>query len=928
MVAYADTRGRNKSIQMLLIPQLIGPGEIAERTLLPSLRYHPVAAELTTHDKQLPWPAAHSSLGDLDEEMPEGIIGEFAQSLGSKVPGRLVVSAKSWLSHGQVDRSAPILPWGADDSVEKISPLHASASYLAYVRATWNQRFPDYPLTEQDVVLTLPASFDEAARALTVQAARLAQLDTVHLLEEPQAACYDWLHLHQHDLQQALAETRLLLVCDIGGGTTDLTLIQIKSDEQGGFQFDRIGVGDHLMLGGDNMDLALARIAEQRLTEQSKPLPTTQLAQLIQQCRSAKERLLAKQGPEHVNVTLLGSGSRLIGGSRSTALSREEVLKLVLDGFFPQIDTHAKPEKRRSAIIEFGLPYVADPAISRHLAVFLARYREVSQTALGHDLAGRHLTDHNSAIPDAVLLNGGVFHSQRLSERLLTTLADWRGKPLNVLQNDDPDLAVARGAVAYAMARRGRGLKIGGGSARSYFLMIDNHSHDGQQAQTQQGVCLLPRGSAEGRPITLEKRSFALRLGQPVRFHLTSTTAAKRYRAGELVTVDDEAFTPLPPIATVLETHNETHENDIPVQLKTELTEIGTLAMSCVATESPQQQWQLEFQLRGDAAGRLTDEPIKRHPRFDNASDLIKQFYGDRSKNVDPKAIKSLRQDLEKILGRRDGWDTPLLRELFSVLLTGAKRRRRSLDHERLWFNLTGFCLRPGFGYPLDDWRIEQLWPLFAQGLHHVKEPQLWAEWWTFWRRIAGGLSSESQQILLDDIAPYLQPPSKNSKNSKIRGPKKQGYDDMVRLVAALEHLPAERKQQVGDWLLQRLHKKQESPQTWWAVGRLGTRIPFYGSAHNVVPTDVASHWLDATLALDWRKVQAAAFAATLLARMCGDRERDLTAQQRQQVAQRLRTAKASTAWAAMVLQVTHLDEQDEKRLFGDALPPGLKLVS
>lgn len=903
MVAYVNL-GADADIQLFEIEQLIAPGEVAPRLLLPSLRYHSAPGELAEPDTALPWPEP-----DLGEDLPRAVLGELARELGAKVPGRLVASAKSWLSHSAVDRTADILPWGADPAVGKISPLLASAGYLAHVRAAWNHRFPEHPLENQDVVLTVPASFDEGARTLTVEAAHKAGL-AVHLIEEPQAVCYDWLRRHQDDLEQALGDARLLLVIDVGGGTTDLTLIKVETGEQGP-KLIRIGVGDHLMLGGDNMDLTLARTAESRLLEKGARLGAGALLQLMQQCRSAKERLLAPDAPERTTVTVLGAGARLIGGARSTEFTREEVRQTVVDGFFPRIGPEERPLGRRGAIVELGLTYAADAAITRHLAAFLARYERVSREALDEKAPAEGL-----AVPDAVLLNGGVFRSDTLSRRLLKTLADWRGEALTELHNLDPDLAVARGAVAYGLARRGQGLRIGGGSARSYFILIEG------EGDKKRGVCVLPRGTEEGHEVRLTERTFSLRLGQPVRFHLLSSTADTAYVPGQLVDIDNEAFIPLPPIAAVLEAGRA---GEVPVELATVLTEVGTLSVSCLATEAPDRRWHLDFQLRGGEAGRVITGADKAHPRYDEAVERIERIYGGRSRDVQPKEAKTLRTDLEKILGKRDTWDTALLRELFAALWEGAKRRRRSADHERIWCNLAGFCLRPGFGYPLDDWRVQQLWSLYEHGVQFLKEAQVWSEWWTLWRRVAGGLSPEAQLNILDDIAYDLQPLS--DKQQKRKGPRKQGYDDMVRLVGALEHLPPEKKVEVGNWLVERLGMKGESPQTWWAVGRLGGRVPFYGSAHHVVPREIVTEWLEKLFEVDWKVVQPAPFAAAMLARMSGDRERDLEPEIRARVAERLQAVKAAASWIRMVEEVIQLDEADEKRVFGESLPAGLRLV-
>lgn len=883
------------TIHLFSIDQLIAPGAVAARRLLPSVRYHPAPGELAAVDTRLPWPVVDPG------EVANAIIGELARERGSRTPGRLVASAKSWLSHPGVDRTAPILPWGAADAIAKVSPVAASASFLAHLRAAWNAQFPRQPLERQELVLTVPASFDEAARALTLEAARLAGLPQVRLLEEPQAACYDWLQRHRDDLATALGEARLLLVCDVGGGTTDLTLIQIETS-QSGPQLTRIGVGDHLMLGGDNMDLSLARTIEARLG--GDRLNTAELSQLWQQCRAAKERLLANDAPERATVAILGGGSRLIGGARSAELSRNEVQTLLVDGFLPAVAVNERPQGRRAAVVEFGLPYAADPAISRHLTAFLADHAAASRQALGE-----RATEDQPAMPDAVLLNGGVFHGAVLADRLLTILAGWRGAPVRRLDNPDPDLAVARGAVAYGLARRGQGLKIGGGSARGYVLRVA-----GERGQKPRAIGLLPRGAEEGREIRLN-RTFSLRIGEPVQFHLLASTGDQAHPPGAVVNLDTEDFMPLPPIATVLE--SAAGAGEVPVQLIAQLTEVGTLEVDCVAVDDAAQRWRLAFQLRGGDAATLA----RLHPRFPDAALRLERCYGSRAPDVDPKAIKMLRSDLERLLGKRERWEVPLLRELFGMLWQGVRRRRRSADHERLWFSLAGYCLRPGFGYPLDEWRAGQVWTLYEQGLHYPQDAQNWAEWWTLWRRIAGGLDATAQARLGEDLLANLRPLTAKSAKDK------PGIEDMARLAAVLERLPAARKTELGELLLARLARKGASPQLWWAVGRLGTRIPVYGSAHDVAPTAAAAIWLERVLELDWKAVAPAVFAATLLARASGDRERDVNENLRARVLQRLRIAKAPASWLRMVMEVVELDEADAGRVFGETMPPGLRLV-
>lgn len=911
VVAYAELRDASAdappTIRTFAIDQLVAPGEVAPREMLPSVRYHPGEGELPEGDRQLPW---------VDDDF--GVVGQLALDLGARTPGRVVTSAKSWLSHAAVDRTADILPWGSPPDVRKISPVAASASYLRHIKNAWDQQHPDATLDGQEVVLTVPASFDEAARALTLQAAREAGLPRLRLVEEPQAAFYDWLDRHRDDLEEAIEDVRLAIVVDVGGGTTDLTLIQVELRETGP-RLTRIAVGEHLMLGGDNMDLALARRAEERISAGAQ-LGTARFHQLIQQARAAKERLLAADAPEETKLTVLGSGSKLVGGARSTPITRDEVQDLVLDGFFPVVGPEDRPAKRRGAIVEFGLPYVADPAITRHVAAFLAHHVVLAREALAdHAPAGDSLP-----VPDAVLFNGGVFRGARLADRVLEVLGGWRGAPPRLLENDSPELAVARGAVAYGLARRGVGLRIGGGSPRSYFLALAE-----AEGEERKGVCLLPRGSEEGEEIELKERTFSLRLGRPVRFPLVSTSSdVTHYRPGDMVAIGGEAYRDLPPIAAVLEAKGaEGKDEEVRVQLVTALTEVGTLEMHCVSADDASRRWALEFQLRGESQTALTAQRVTQlHPRFAEATERIHRVFGKKAQDVHQREIKTLRQDLEKIIGARQDWDTPLLRELFGALFAGTKRRRRSNDHERVWFNLTGFSLRPGFGYPLDDWRVKQLWSLHEQGVQFVPEAQNWSEWWTMWRRVAGGLTPEMQGELLDDVEWYLHPPTRVPRK-RPAGPKMQGYDDMVRLAGSLEHAPPERKTTLGDWLVERLVKHGENAQTWWAVGRLGSRVPFYGSAHNVVPPDIAERWLEASLAVDWRKVEQAPFAATLLARKSGDRARDVSATLADQVARRLDSIDAHESWRRMVREVSYLEEADERRIFGESLPPGLRLV-
>lgn len=934
-----------EAIALLHIPQRTAVGEVTAQALLPSVRYQAAPGELDEAWQQ-PWPPLQASA-----EAP-AVLGRWARDLGAAVPGRLVASAKSWLSHAGVDRTAPILPWGASADVAQVSPVQASAAYLAHVRAAWDAQHPLDPLHAQHLVLTVPASFDEGARALTLEAAQLAGLPGVQLLEEPKAAFHDWLALQGEALAAQLADSRLVLVVDVGGGTTDLTLVRVEAPAApGGLPLlTRTAVGEHLMLGGDNMDLALAHRLELQFCAEGERLPAARFAQLVQRCRMAKEALLAPGAPEQLSVTLLGGGSRLLAQTRSAVLTRDQVHQWVVEGFMPPATLADAPLRRQGGLRGLGLPYPADAAISRHLAQFLA-----SQ-------AGEEL-------PDTVLLNGGVFHAQALAERLTQLLGEWRGAPVRVLHNPHPDWAVARGAAAYGLARwqpapdiqpkpasaqagpapaamplaKPLALpRIAGGAARSYWLVLQE---EGQSGAVPRGLCLLPRGTEEGVRLVLSGRRFQLRLGQAVRFALVAHSGqpqgATTVQAGQILPLAGDGWVELPPVSAVLPAPaGGTHaQAQVEVQLSACMTEVGTLEVRCLAVHDAQQQWLLPFSLRGAmaektiaaGAGAVIAGGQKDHDmleaRLPQALALVERIFGGQAQAVDAKEVRQLRQALEKLLGPRADWPLGLLRALFDALLARAKRRRRTAEHERVWLNLAGWCLRPGLGAELDAWRLDQVWALYAHGLAHGQDSANWTEWWVFWRRVAAGLSEAQQMQVLEAVAGCMQ---KTVQQATQRNGGKSGYgsyDDMLRLFAAMEAVPWVYRQEMGQWMLQRLHKPGESVQTWWALGRLAGRMPLAANAHKVMPPAAAQEFLDAALAQDWRKNETAMFAAVQIARRTGDRALDLDEGQRAQVLDKLRASGAPARWLALVQEVQALDAADQQRSLGDSLPPGLVLV-
>ena len=862
-LAYADLEQADPGVEVFEVPQLVDAALTQGRKLLPSHLY---------------LPSAHEALGDL-------VVGAFARDRGAQVPGRHIASAKSWLCHPSVDRTAAILPWGAPPEVPRLSPVAASAGILRHLRQAWDDTHPDFPLAVQDVVVTVPASFDEGARALTLRAAAEAGLPRILLLEEPQAAFYDWTRVHRGSLESELREARLILVVDVGGGTTDLTLIRTEVRGDAPPLLERLAVGDHLLLGGDNMDMALARTAEQRLGER---LNAARFGALVQACRAAKELLLAEPAPERTAVAVPGVGSRLIGGTVSTELGRDEVRALLLDGFFPRAAAGEGPARaaRSAGLAELGLPYAADPAITRHAAAFLQR----------------HARTAGELRVDAVLYNGGALAPALLAERLTEVISSWSNAGVRRLRNDAPDLAVARGAATYALVRRGLGLRIGGGSPRSYYVGV---------GEVGEAVCVVPRGAAEGAAQALD-RDFSLVLGRPVRFRLFASAGFRPERAGDLVQVDEE-LPELPPLQTVIP-----GEGTVPVRLKAAITEIGTLEVFCEGA----QRWKLEFQLRGETreAGGVSQLPRN----IEAARERLQQIFG--KKPVQDASAKEVWRNLDRVLGDRASWSLAANRDLWGVLWAGAQKRRRSADHERIFLSLCGFLLRPGFGAPLDPWRAEQTWTLFSNGLTHHREPAVWAAWWILWRRIAAGLPAEAHVALFDTIAPHLKPAPKQRVANPAKKPPGLAVDEMIRLLGALERLPVDRKIEAGGWLLDKLSGGRPTPGVAWALGRLGARVPVAGAAHHAMPPEVATAWLERLLVLDFRSAEDAPFAVAQLARRSGDRALDLDESSRQLAAERLARSGAPAEWSRGILEVQALGEKDEQRVFGEALPLGLHL--
>lgn len=591
-LSYVDLQASDgeKTVDGVLgVPQLTAPGTVEALPLLPSFLYLPHPDELAPGELGLPWNA-----------QGEGFVaGEMARSRGATTPIRLVSSAKSWLSHPSVDRRAAILPHDAPEEVARVSPLEASTRYLAHLRQAWNAAHPDAPFDQQQVTVTIPASFDPGARELTAEAARNAGFQPT-LLEEPQAALYSWIQGSKGAWRKQVKAGDIVLVVDVGGGTSDFSLIAIL-ERDGTLEPHRVAVGDHILLGGDNMDLALAHFVARKLQANGTQLDAWQMRALTYGCRSAKEHLLADANATVWPIVVPSRGSKLIGGSIRTELTRDEVTAFITDGFFPRVEAGARPAVRtRAGLTQVGLPYAQDAAITKHLAAFLAR--QAGATAELEGFAGAVNADHSFLHPSAVLFNGGVFKSDILAKRVMDTINDWLymegAEPARMLEGADLDLAVARGAAYFSYARRGGGVRIRGGTARSYYVGVESSmpAIPGMEPPIE-ALCVAPFGMEEGNELELPGQEFGLVVGEPVNFRFFGSTTRRQDRIGEVLDFwGPEELQELGEIQATLPAEGRVAGDVVQVKLHALATDAGTLELAAVSREG--QRWKIEFDVR------------------------------------------------------------------------------------------------------------------------------------------------------------------------------------------------------------------------------------------------------------------------------------------------------------------------------------------
>jgi molecular chaperone DnaK (HSP70) len=920
-VAYVDTRervtGDTPPIHVFDIPQLIAEGEVGAVPTLPSFLYFANEQD-APGSLRLPW-----------EERPDAVAGVFAREQGALVPGRQVTSAKSWLCHDAVDRTARILPWGAEHAEQSCSPIEASTRYLAHLRDAWNHATAagddELRLERQDIVLTVPASFDEEARELTVKAARDAGFQKLTLLEEPLAAFYAWIVARRRSLKRFLKDGDLVLICDVGGGTTDFSLIRVQIVD-GEIKFERTAIGEHLLLGGDNVDLTLARRVMEKLD--NPKLSLRQQNALRRQCCAAKEKLLSDGRLKRVPVNILGAGRSVVGGTLSAELTRQEVEEALIDGFLPLTRPGDLPAReRRSGLRELGLPYASEPAITKHLAAFLT-------------VAGADSSYPQSALvrPDAILFNGGFFAPAVTRDRVVETVASWfrkKGKQWQpkVLSNEAPESAVAVGAAYYGHVRKSGGLRVSGGSARAYYVGAQTGARvaDGQV----RAVCVLPRGTEEGTTLNLEGREFAALANRPVTFTLYSSTTGHDAH-GAVVTLNEDEVHCHAPLITTLRYGKKSRQVELAAQLTMSFTEVGTLELWLKSLNSDH-RWRLQFQLRGaqpeieheEEAATEESQTLISEEDLARAEGLIRAVFGapayapklkEEDEAVTP---QNLVNRIEAVFGYgKDAWPMIAIRKLCDTLADVAEGRKKSPRHEARWLNLFGFLLRPGFGAPADDWRISQARKIYMAGLRFPRELQCQVEWLVLWRRVAGGLNANQQNELFHRHKVALGVGGKKLSGRLNTQVEREGW----RLLASLEHLPSPTRVALGKELLTKVKEQPTNQSFLWSLGRLGARIPLYGPLNCVIPAEVAAQWMKSLLRLGELTPDVASAVVQLGART-NDPHRDVETDSRWEAMVRLNEVGLTGALIESLREYVPPGRNDAVRIFGESLPEGLRLV-
>lgn len=895
-MAYMDVRTSGGRSEIAQIPQWTTVDRSLAHTVLPSFVYFPGQAD-ELHNAPLTWESGT-------------VLGLLARDMAGKTPERVFTSAKSWLCHAGIDREARILPWRSREipQGEKLSPIEASALLLGYLRSAWDQTMANVDSSDrfdlQQVVITVPASFDQDAQRLTLEAAALAGFPrSVRLLEEPQAAFYAWLERHPEAeaLKTALSrrqaeEQAHVLVCDIGGGTTDLSLFAVSFPEGVAPRVERTAVSEHILLGGDNMDLSLAKLLESRLAPESEQFSTRAWQSLVARCRTLKEQALGANESENraYRIAVDEPGAGLFAGARVIAVQQSEILQLINEGFFPRCARDEQPHGRAMGLGEIGLPYARDTAVTRHLARFLSERPWV----------------------DAVLFNGGTLTPSALQQRLVEQIGMWQeGYNPTVLEIEEPYLSVARGAAQFSRElAQGRHRLITAGAGHGFYLEISPE----REKTGIYLVCVLPLGTPVEESLQTTKLDLQLLVNQPAEFRAYSTTRRTDDHAGQIVKYNERDFHRLPPLHTIARLEPgryKIRDQSIPVGLESRLNALGLLQVYVVSATKqiePPQRWELEFDIRGVARSQQASrtpsaaavEPLPQSMREEAYNVLNAQF--------DHAVLKRF-ESVTNV--RKEKWNRLWLREFWKALSETITHRKRGPEYEAAWLNAAGFFLRPGYGVTLDDYRIDQLWHLQVLELAHPESKAVREQYYVMWRRVGGGLGGDRQEILYREVTPL------------IRSRVKQA-NEALRMASSFEYLSAQNKRELFSILMEGVSTKREKHRGpyLWSLGRLLSRVPLYAGEQAVTPPAWVEECFARMKGWDWR-APGLEYTPTLFALACRktkSRGGDVSAETRQGVLEKMRAARARESLIRQVAQFVPLQRDDLRILFGESLPSGL----
>ena len=895
-VAYQLMNAKN-DIQSLRIPQLIAPGSVVSLSSLPAVRYVELNVRQSPELYSLPWGCE------------EVIVGELAKEVSLNSDTQAVHSAKSWLAHPMLDITQACLPIGAMDANQKVSVIQVISEYLTYIEHAWNAQFPSTLFKEQSIVITIPASFDERARQYIVQVIEQCGLERIKLLEEPQAAFYHWLDCHKEmdDIKCDEPQTSLALVCDVGGGTTDFSLISLCID-QSGPHFERIAVGKHLLLGGDNMDLAIYHYLKQKYLGE---VSAENRAQWLMQARLAKEKLLANKTQEAASLIVLQKGASLFKNQKKVQLKQSEIEQIILNGFMPQVEIDDVPNKPRHGIRRIGLPYEQEVAITKHLANFL----QDASKLVHQRFPGQY--PKGVIIPEVVLFNGGVFYSERLQEAVLQNIRRWKEKcgqdpEMDCLVTDSPSLAVAKGAVYFQVAKNQSGTQIKSDVPASYFIELDGDNN--------KLLCLLPQGSKVNEKVEMPQK-FKLKVGEMVSFPFLYARNYPEVYAGAICEKNKEMVR-LPSLLLAIGQGNS-KKQEIDVHLSATYTDIGVIEVQASADNG--QSYLLQLNTNQDVSINTGSEFLEKKTSATNAGKLgegatqaVRKLLVDYflKRKI---ALHELKNQLQILVGKDEKWHLSVARELFDILWDFKRKRAKNAELERTWLSLLGLSIRPGLGDIGDVERIKKMHQLYEEGVQFKNVAQNHAEWWVLWRRASLGLPADQQQLLFHAIKAVIF-----TRKDQLNKVTRFALVEKMRLLASLEKVRMTDRIKLGNIVCEKLMKSPQDILLWWMISRIGARESF-SDVIDTIPINVVERWLEKllTLSINKRTQITVVKAWCLMARKVETEERNIGKILYKEMEKRLNRYPKELA----ILQgKTALSEELMQFAMGDALPLGLSL--